>query len=491
MTDAAHCGDCDQACSAGQTCNAGKCEDSGCTPPDVSCLGDCVDLLTHVDHCGGCEQPCTNGEVCVNGDCSPDCPEGWEMCGDVCVDTNADTTHCGGCDKPCGDGEECASGVCQCTQGTEACANSCVDTSIDLKHCGKCDNACSAGANATVACLMGTCNATCNKGFDDCSANLPGCETNLTNNLQNCGKCSNPCPNVTNGTPECKASSCGIASCDKGYDNCDSNDANGCEANLYTDDKNCGQCKYDCGVGNYCDGGNCKTIPSGPFSQTSYSAVMTFKDQLASSTMGIAWDGTNLWSCSGGSSNGERLAQYTASGSLVKKYSPGIDFRSVYTKGDGNNLLWARGYASMIVRVQTSPGVFGNNVKLAGSIDSQGAVVWDDKSSNFVAHKDAIVYRWMSSGAALTTLSLSGYGTQNNESNGPQDSNVAAAGGYYLTYSEGVLSAWYSQGSRVDTTKLTSAGTSSDSHYGFSYAQGKVWVIDNGGGTWRGYDVGL
>ena len=257
-----HCGDCDVACAQGETCNQGQCEGSSCTSPEVSCLGECVDLLTHHDHCGGCEQPCAGDEVCVNGACSADCPEGWEKCGPDCVDIQADINHCGGCDKPCGEGEECASGVCQCPQGTEACANSCVDTTTDLAHCGKCDNLCPDGANATTTCVMGTCGQQCNKDYEDCNMFPDGCETNLTSDLKHCGKCGNPCPSVTNGTPECKASACGIGSCNKGFDDCDNQLANGCEANLNTDDKNCGQCKYDCGVGNFCSSGQCKTITS-------------------------------------------------------------------------------------------------------------------------------------------------------------------------------------------------------------------------------------
>ena len=255
-----HCGDCDVACPQGQTCVSGSCEGSSCTSPEVSCLGECVDLMTHHDHCGGCEQPCAGDEVCINGACSADCPGDWEVCGDVCVDTNTDPAHCGGCDKPCADGEECASGVCQCPQGTESCANTCVDTATDLAHCGKCDNLCPDGANAITTCAMGMCGQQCNMGYEDCNMKPDGCETNLTTDLQHCGKCGNSCPSVSNGVPECKGANCGIGSCNKGYDDCDNQLATGCEANLNSDDKNCGQCKYDCGVGNYCSGGTCKTI---------------------------------------------------------------------------------------------------------------------------------------------------------------------------------------------------------------------------------------
>jgi len=447
--------------------------------------------MTHHDHCGGCEQPCAGDEVCINGACSADCPGDWEVCGDVCVDTNTDPAHCGGCDKPCADGEECASGVCQCPQGTEPCANTCVDTATDLAHCGKCDNLCPDGANAITTCAMGMCGQQCNMGYEDCNMKPDGCETNLTTDLQHCGKCGNSCPSVSNGVPVCKGANCGIGSCNNGYDDCDNQLANGCEADLNNDDKNCGQCKYDCGVGNYCTGGQCKTAPTVPFAQSSYAASMTFTDQLSSTTMTMAWDGTYLWACSGGGPSGDRLARYTASGALLQKYAPGYDFRSVFTKGDGSSPIYSRLYSSMKLLVQTSPGVFSGSVTLAGSVDSQSAVVWDAQNSIFVAHKGGTLYRWTASGSQLSSVGFSGYGTQHNESSSPQDRGVVTTKGYYFTYSDGVLSAWNSQGTRIDTTKLSSAGTSGDSYYSLSYAQGKVWVVDSPGGTWRGYDVGL
>jgi len=68
---------------------------------------------------------------------------------------------------------------------------------------------------------------------------------------------------------------------------------------------------------------------------------------------------------------------------------------------------------------------------------------------------------------------------------------IAAAGGYWLTYSNRMLSAWDTDGNRVDTTELLNAGTSFDAHFSFSYANGMVFIVDGPGGSWRGYDVGL
>ena len=88
-------------------------------------------------------------------------------------------------------------------------------------------------------------------------------------------------------------------------------------------------------------------------------------------------------------------------------------------------------------------------------------------------------------------MTLAGFGSMNNENTYPQDRGVATVKGFYFTYANGVLSAWSDQGVRIDTTNLNGVGTSFDSHFSLSYAQSKVWLIDQAGGTWRGYNVGL
>src|ERR1017187_4077486 len=109
------------------------------------------------------------------------------------------------------------------------------------------------------------------------------------------------------------------------------------------------------------------------FGQASYNAVFTFTDALPSTTMTVAFDGTNYYSSSGGGS-GSPYAEYDASGTLIGTNSPGIDFRSVFTDASGN--LYARGYASNQIWKQTAFGSFSPYVTLTGgSLDDQSAVV--------------------------------------------------------------------------------------------------------------------
>ncbi|MBN8644023.1 MAG: thrombospondin type 3 repeat-containing protein [Planctomycetes bacterium] len=83
--------------------------------------------------------------------------------------------------------------------------------------------------NMSVACANDLCQYTCNTGFADCDANpVNGCETNIATSIANCGGCNIFC-SLPNAIPACVAGVCTVQSCNPGYSNCDSNDANGCE----------------------------------------------------------------------------------------------------------------------------------------------------------------------------------------------------------------------------------------------------------------------
>ena len=237
---------------------------------------------------------------------------------------------------------------------------------------------------------------------------------------------------------------------------------------------------------------------AGVFTAPSYAADVTFADQLGPTTMTIAFDGTGYWSSSGGNTGGVRYARYDAAGNPVATYSPGLDFRSVFT-APGGGTVYARAFSLDTIYQQTAPGVFVPSATLSvpglaatGPNGDQSAVVFNSAGTELLATTGGVVYRWDLAGNALPSVTLNGFGSLNNEANYPQERGVAAAGGYWLTYSEGVLSAWDpATGNRLDTTVLTGAGTSFSSYFSLSYANGRVFVVDAPGGTWRGYNVGF
>lgn len=220
------------------------------------------------------------------------------------------------------------------------------------------------------------------------------------------------------------------------------------------------------------------------FNSDSYIEDITFSDALQGTTMTVAFDGTNYWSTSGGSSGGQRLAQYNANGDLISTFSPGIDFRSVFTDNSGN--VFARGYASANIYQLTAPGVFSNYLSLSGgSLDAQSSVVFN-KNNEFVAMENGNVNVWNASGNLTSSFTLTGYsGTY------PQNRGIISVGDFLVTYKDQLLSAWDYSGNLVDQAALVGAGTSFDSYFSLSYANDRVFINDNAGQTWRGYNIGI
>jgi len=228
--------------------------------------------------------------------------------------------------------------------------------------------------------------------------------------------------------------------------------------------------------------------------------ALTFSDaaSLEQTRMTIAEAGGSLWGSSGGGSSGLRLAQYDTDGALMATFSPAIDLRSVFTRARGTSPLLARGYGSNQIQTQTSPGVFGNDVALAGgTLDAQSAVVYDHVRDMFVALTNGVIYRWNDAGTFVDSIPLIGWDVDNpGESAYPQGRGMAVShSGHYLTYHNRILSVWDQAGQRIYTTVLTGAGTSFDSYFSFSYTgpafRGYVYLLDDAAGAWRRWIIGL
>jgi hypothetical protein len=143
--------------------------------------------------------------------------------------------------------------------------------------------------------------------------------------------------------------------------------------------------------------------------------TFTDGDALPSTTVSMAFDGTNYLSCSGGGSF--MVARYGLNGALITTYSPGLDFRSLTTRPDGTVL--ARTYNSGVIYQQTTPGVFASSgiTLTGGTLDPQSSVVLNGAGSEFQALSTNGVQRWSTNGAFLGVVKLNGYGSVIGETN--------------------------------------------------------------------------
>ena len=274
LDDPMNCGACGFECQPVDDA-APDCADGDCVANCNTGYGDCDGVyatgcevdLSDPDNCAACGAVCDTGEVCTATGCASDCPGSEEVCGRTCVDTTSDTDHCGGCGMPCPDRPNavtvCAAGSCDfvCMTGFDDCDgvpdNGC-ETALDtVDDCGTCGNTCSY-ASGMPACNMGACElAGCNPGFDDCDMDASnGCEADLSTTTD-CGTCGNMCADPMSATGSCGTTGMCEFSCDPGFEDCDMDPSNGCEADLNSD-MTCGGCSTTCSGGTpLCDSGSC------------------------------------------------------------------------------------------------------------------------------------------------------------------------------------------------------------------------------------------
>ena len=117
--------------------------------------------------------------------------------------------------------------------------------------------------NASGTCTASACVLSCEGRFLDCDGEpLTGCEADPMSDPRNCGACGNDCGPVDGGSSLCVDGACAL-SCDPGFGDCENGAADGCEASLMDDPLNCGACRARCEPGPNqvasCDAGVCET----------------------------------------------------------------------------------------------------------------------------------------------------------------------------------------------------------------------------------------
>jgi Domain of unknown function (DUF5050) len=156
------------------------------------------------------------------------------------------------------DASPCPTGFGDC-DGDDT--NGC-ETPVDtLENCGGCDNVCGDVDNANASCDNQVCTFVCTGAYDDCDGDeANGCETDVTSDPANCGSCGDTCPSGGHGIPTCSNAACGI-DCATSWEDCDGQLSNGCEIDLSSDPSNCGSCNSACPTRPHatptCDGSQC------------------------------------------------------------------------------------------------------------------------------------------------------------------------------------------------------------------------------------------
>jgi hypothetical protein len=247
----------DDCVKSGQRCADGKCVSLSCSPNQLFCDKTGVRLCNDQGTGSSSWLPCARNQycdpvalACKQGICAPNQP----VCnGNVATTCNSNgSAYLGGgsiCDAALD--QECLEGACQCTAHLADCDGTpktgCeTNVSNDPDNCTGCGFVCSANHVINRTC-NDACTGTCESGYRDCNATKlkDGCETNIAADLKNCGGCGVACSS-THISATCSQGACG-GQCAANFADCNSDkQADGCESDLRADAANCGSCGVAC-----------------------------------------------------------------------------------------------------------------------------------------------------------------------------------------------------------------------------------------------------
>ena len=197
-----------------------------------------------------------------------DCAKAHSCCDGKCIDTDNDRKNCGACGTVCefpNATPSCKVGRCQlqCTNGFGNCNSDRTDgcelsLSDSATSCGVCGRVCSA-TNAVPVCVASLCAVgNCAPGFGDCDQEpTNGCEVDTRIEVNHCGLCGRVCQ-LPHASSRCEGSTCLVEGCDAGFGDCDLQSPNGCETSLTSDALNCGRCGAVCGPQQICVASRCR-----------------------------------------------------------------------------------------------------------------------------------------------------------------------------------------------------------------------------------------
>ena len=173
--------------AGGSTTGAGTTGGPDCTS-DADCQNSPDGPVCDNGTCVPCTEQndvCVEGTYCMDNTCVPGCLDDTDCPANLTCDVA--NKQCVGCvqDSDCGLGTVCEMGTCvpgcnqqqPCQPGFACCNDACVDLQTDINNCGACDNVCTF-ANASAVCTDGMCTLdACDNGWQNCDQNdANGCE---------------------------------------------------------------------------------------------------------------------------------------------------------------------------------------------------------------------------------------------------------------------------------------------------------------------------
>ena len=231
-----------QVKQADDGCNTCSCDDSGqwgCT--EIGCVCKPGEVRLGDDGCSKCA--CEGGSWACDPSGCADCSVGDLSANGCCVCADHGAGPTWDCDTgkcaECSPGEtrvsddKCSTCTCgtdgswQCPPAGTGCGT-CVEGST--KPAGDDCNSCTC-FHGSWACTLIACPdpMACEPGVGDCDGDPSnGCESKLTVDLMNCGRCGNICDFV-GGIGTCQDGECSLTACTSGWADCDLDPRNGCE----------------------------------------------------------------------------------------------------------------------------------------------------------------------------------------------------------------------------------------------------------------------
>ncbi len=212
--------------------------------------------------------------------------------------------------------------------------------------------------------------AACSSGGDT-GAGAGGSVGSGYGDVRSCGPSGDVCPIPPGSYPICVSDACDIR-CNDGFDDCDQERANGCEASLASDANNCSRCGRGC-LGGTCEMGVCAPIMIA--SSQDHPQSIVINGSVAYWTNAGKYDEPGLgWAPTEGG------GAVSALGSDVLGNTWGIAV-------DANNLYWTANDGSQRGLYWTSRAAPGNFFKLAGGTVTRGLAV-DAKNAYWAEQND-------------------------------------------------------------------------------------------------------